>query len=256
MTEKNPNQLTVVGAFERNYEANNYLQALRPLFEQHKPWSKRRERWRRTSGNLTAVSALVRPDFFEKRCTKTKPDADDLRVWRSDPGIEKENSDYSKYSGLFSYHISNNTWNHILVDYESTPLFIVGCHRGLIYDVNGAELTNLIPEIVSTDAKNAPQSDDALAADGGSDPIDVSLNGGGDGQKTQRRRRRLFPHQLSEKQVFADGPGHSVDLGRHLTVVFNLLFFRKPSCFDFVKPFCRYRINYTQTSSFPPRQIK
>uniref|UniRef100_A0A8D8GEV8 (northern house mosquito) hypothetical protein n=1 Tax=Culex pipiens TaxID=7175 RepID=A0A8D8GEV8_CULPI len=63
MTEKNPNQLTVVGAFERNYEAKNYLQALRPLFEQHKPWSKRRERWRRTSGNLTAVSALVRPDF-------------------------------------------------------------------------------------------------------------------------------------------------------------------------------------------------
>lgn len=47
MTEKNPNQLTVVGAFERNYEAKNYLQALRPLFEQHKPWSKRRERWRR-----------------------------------------------------------------------------------------------------------------------------------------------------------------------------------------------------------------
>lgn len=34
----------------------------------------------------------------------------------------------------------------------------------LIYDVNGAELTNLIPEIVSTNAKNASQSDDMQRA--------------------------------------------------------------------------------------------
>ncbi|XP_062544151.1 muskelin isoform X2 [Armigeres subalbatus] len=102
---------------------------------------------------------------------------------------EETTGDY-KYSGLFSYHISTNTWNHILVDcghptaaspyvqsiksrvthsmlfhHKHRKLYIFGGQRGkdyiadfLIYDVDSSELTNMTPENVGTDAKNVPQS--------------------------------------------------------------------------------------------------
>uniref|UniRef100_A0A8D8HNA7 Muskelin n=2 Tax=Culex pipiens TaxID=7175 RepID=A0A8D8HNA7_CULPI len=108
-----------------------------------------------------------------------------------EPKNEEETTGDYKYSGLFSYHISTNTWNHILVDcghqsaasphvqsiksrvthsmlfhHKHRKLYIFGGQRGkdymtdfLIYDVDGAELTSLIPENVGTDAaKNVPQS--------------------------------------------------------------------------------------------------
>ncbi|XP_058830933.1 muskelin isoform X1 [Topomyia yanbarensis] len=102
---------------------------------------------------------------------------------------EETTGDY-KYSGLFSYHISTNTWNHILVDcghqsaasphvqsiksrvthsmlfhHKHRKLYIFGGQRGkdymtdfLIYDVDSGELSNMTPENVGTDSKNVPQS--------------------------------------------------------------------------------------------------
>nr|XP_040229116.2 muskelin isoform X1 [Anopheles coluzzii] len=103
---------------------------------------------------------------------------------------EEETTGQYRYSGLFSYHISTNTWAHILVDCEhptaSSPyvqsirsrvthsmlfhhkhrkLYIFGGQRGkdymtdfLIYDVNTNELSNMTPENNNTDTKNVPQS--------------------------------------------------------------------------------------------------
>ncbi|XP_049295999.1 muskelin isoform X2 [Anopheles funestus] len=103
---------------------------------------------------------------------------------------EEETTGQYRYSGLFSYHISTNTWTHILVDCEhptaSSPyvqsirsrvthsmlfhhkhrkLYIFGGQRGkdymtdfLIYDVNTNELSNMTPENNNTDTKNVPQS--------------------------------------------------------------------------------------------------
>ncbi|XP_052899336.1 muskelin isoform X2 [Anopheles moucheti] len=103
---------------------------------------------------------------------------------------EEETAGQYRYSGLFSYHISTNTWTHILVDCEhpsaSSPyvqsirsrvthsmlfhhkhrkLYIFGGQRGkdymtdfLSYDVNTNELSNITPENNNTDTKNVPQS--------------------------------------------------------------------------------------------------
>nr|XP_029713847.1 muskelin isoform X1 [Aedes albopictus] len=102
---------------------------------------------------------------------------------------EETTGDY-KYSGLYSYHISTNTWNHILVDcghpsaasphvqsiksrvthsmlfhHKHRKLYIFGGQRGkdymtdfMIYDVDSTELTSMTPENVGTDSKNVPQS--------------------------------------------------------------------------------------------------
>ncbi|XP_053672386.1 muskelin [Anopheles nili] len=103
---------------------------------------------------------------------------------------EEDTTAHYRYSGLFSYHISTNTWTHILVDCEhptaSSPhvlsirsrvthsmlfhhkhrkLYIFGGQRGkdymtdfLIYDVDANELSNMTPENNNTDTKNVPQS--------------------------------------------------------------------------------------------------
>uniref|UniRef100_A0A182NNJ1 F5/8 type C domain-containing protein n=1 Tax=Anopheles dirus TaxID=7168 RepID=A0A182NNJ1_9DIPT len=103
---------------------------------------------------------------------------------------EEETTGQYRYSGLFSYHISTNTWTHILVDCEhpnaSSPhalsirsrvthsmlfhhkhrkLYIFGGQRGkdymtdfLIYDVDTNELSNMSPENNNTDTRNVPQS--------------------------------------------------------------------------------------------------
>ncbi|XP_053684609.1 muskelin isoform X1 [Sabethes cyaneus] len=102
---------------------------------------------------------------------------------------EETTGDY-KYSGLFSYHISTNTWNHLLVDcghpsaasphvqsiksrvthsmlfhHKLRKLYIFGGQRGkdymtdfLTYDVESGELSNMTPENIGTDSKNVPQS--------------------------------------------------------------------------------------------------
>uniref|UniRef100_A0A182PSZ4 F5/8 type C domain-containing protein n=1 Tax=Anopheles epiroticus TaxID=199890 RepID=A0A182PSZ4_9DIPT len=107
-----------------------------------------------------------------------------------EPKNEEETSGQYRYSGLFSYHISTNTWAHILVDCEhptaSSPyvqsirsrvthsmlfhhkhrkLYIFGGQRGkdymtdfLIYDVNTSELSNMSPENNNAESKNVPQS--------------------------------------------------------------------------------------------------
>ncbi|XP_058125711.1 muskelin isoform X3 [Anopheles ziemanni] len=103
---------------------------------------------------------------------------------------EEETTGNYRYSGLFSYHISTNTWTHIMVDCDdqlaSSPhvhsirsrvthsmlfhhkhrkLYIFGGQRGkdymtdfLIYDVDTNELSNMTPENNNTDTKNVPQS--------------------------------------------------------------------------------------------------
>uniref|UniRef100_A0A2M4BCX4 Putative muskelin n=2 Tax=Anopheles marajoara TaxID=58244 RepID=A0A2M4BCX4_9DIPT len=103
---------------------------------------------------------------------------------------EEETTGQYRYSGLFSYHISTNTWTHILVDcghpsassphvesirsrvthsmlfhHKHRKLYIFGGQRGkeymtdfLIYDVDTNELSNMTPEKNNADAKNVPQS--------------------------------------------------------------------------------------------------
>ncbi|XP_055628729.1 muskelin isoform X2 [Toxorhynchites rutilus septentrionalis] len=107
-----------------------------------------------------------------------------------EPKNEEESSSDYKYSGLYSYHICTNTWNHILVDcghpsaasphvqsiksrvthsmlfhHKHRKLYIFGGQRGkdymtdfLIYDIDNNELSNMTPENMGTDLKNVPQS--------------------------------------------------------------------------------------------------